>query len=142
MASKKTDDSRRLYVLPIAILFGILTFSNGQWASGSGANANLFLQPTMPMFSSPSGLGSFYFAATPVRVNPTYQYNPGSAFLDINYRSKLPTSPTFFYARPSPITFNTYSVIGSPVQPIYYTPTRALFNARYSYDNARQVFGW
>jgi len=139
MKKQGNANSSKMYVLPIAILFGILTFSSGQYQSGSGANANLFLQPTMPMFSNPSGLGSFYFAASPVRVNPTYNMNPSSAFLNINYRSKLPTSPTFFYAQPSPVLVK-YSAIGTPVQPIYYTPTRALFGVRYTYDNFGQVW--
>ena len=140
MKKQEKANYSRLSVLAVAILFGILTFSNGQWNSNAGANANLFLQPTMPMFSNPSGLASFYFAASPVRVNPTYQFNPSTAFLNIDYRSHLPTSPTFFYANPSPIIFNTYSAIGSPVTPIYYTPTRALFDVRYNYDNAAQIW--
>ncbi len=136
----KRKKGNKLYVLPIAILFGILTFSSGQYSSGYGASGNLFLQPTTPVLSRPSGLGSFYFAASPVYVRPTYGDYPSSAFLNVDYRSRLPASPTFFYARPSPIIFNTYSVIGTPVQPIYYTPTRGLFDVRYTYDNFRQVW--
>lgn len=129
----------KLSILPVLVLFGILTFSSGQY-SNYGANANLFLQPTVPMFPSSSGLGSFFFAAAPVRVSPTYGMNPGSAFLNIDYRSRLPTAPTFYYTRPQPIIFNTYSTIGTPVQPIYYTPTRALFDVRYAYGNAAQIW--
>ena len=133
-------DYSKLSLLPVAVLFGILAFSNGGYGSGSGGYANLYLQPTMPMFSNPSGLGSFFFSAAPVRVNPTYDMNPGSAFLNIDFQSHLPTSPTFYYANPSPVIFSTYSLIGYPVTPIYYTPTRALFDVRYSYNNARQIW--
>lgn len=139
MKGKKKTKTNLTFILPAVIMFGIITFSQGQWSSGAGANANLFLQPTMPMFSSPSGLGSFYFAASPVHVRPTYQDTTGNAFLNINYRSKLPTAPTFFYAKPSPILMR-YSALGYPVQPIYYTPTRALYDVRYSYDNFKQVW--
>ena len=139
MSRPRKAGFRGLCILPIAVLFGILTFSSGQYNS-YGANANIQLQPTVPMFSSPSGLGSFYFAASPVYVRPTYLDYQSSALLDIDYRSKMSTSPTFFYARPSPIIFNTYSVIGTPVQPIYYTPTRTLFDVSYTYDNFRQIW--
>src|SRR3989338_7298091 len=128
----KRTSKNKFYVLPIAIMFGILTFSSGN-AGSYGASANLFLQPTTPVFPSSSGVGSFFFSAAPVKVNPTYGMNPGGAFLNIDYRSKLP-SPTFYNARVSPIIFNTYAV-GTPVQPIYFTPTRALFDVRYTYDN-------
>ncbi|MBI4174505.1 MAG: hypothetical protein HY517_02570 [Candidatus Aenigmarchaeota archaeon] len=136
MSRQNKTNTSKLYILPIAIMFGILTFSSGQASSYGGANANLFLQPTVPTFPS-ANVGSFFFAAAPVRVVPTYLDQPSNAFLHIDYRSRLPTAPTFI-ARKQPIIFSTYA-IATPIQPIYFTPTRALFDVRYTYDNFAQV---
>lgn len=136
--AKKKQRTNLSFILPVAIMFGILTFSSGQASSGYGAQANLFLTPTIPMFQPATSFSSFYFAASPVYVRPTYfDYQP-KAFLNVNYRSQLP-SPTFFYAKPTPVLFK-YTAIGTPVQPIYYTPTRALYDVRYTYDNFKQVW--
>ncbi len=123
-------------ILPVAILFSIITLSNGGF--GNGVYGNLYLQPTTPTFSSGS-LGSFYFASIPTHFAPTYMnYNSRPSFVGFSYNGYAP-QPLQYQSYPSLSRFETKSYM-LPVQPVYTTPTSALFDVNYAYSNAGRLW--
>ncbi len=123
------------FILPMAILFSIITINMGGYNSGYGGYNTLYLQPTMPYFQ-PVNYGSVYFNAMPYYVSPTYRYAQPS-FAGFNY-VPYTFSPSYYsYSRPSQFYVRSYAL---PAEPIYTTPTRAMFNVNYVYTNVGKLW--
>ena len=142
MVKQNNSRSKVSILLPVFIMFAIIFASQGSYNSNYGGFGALSFQPTMPMFSGGSNLfsGGLSYSSNPIQ--PTFMnYQPaslGSVSFSGSYHN-MPVYPTYSSATPFFASGQVYyRQIGG--EPIYSTPTTALFSVNYRYSNFMNSF--
>ena len=138
MATRKNNN--RL-VIPVLVLFAIITISQASYGNSYGGSGFLSLQPTAPIFQSSNLFsGGLSYASSPIM--PTYNNYQSSGFGSLSFSSRaLPIYQTYqSYSSGSFFSSFSYNYRPALAEPIYFTPTTALFNVNYGYRNFAQAF--
>lgn len=121
-------------ILSAFVLFSIITISQGSYRNGFGGSGFLLLQPTAPRF--PSVDYSAYFAYQPFYAAPTFDRVRATSLISVDYTPVVYPKPSFQAMRPTPIVVS----YAAPARPIFFTPSRALFEVDYRYSNVGRIW--